>query len=98
MTAGPPSSPGNERSRTVLIIDDESTVETFGRMLRLDGYQVLTALSAEEGFCEVETSDPDVILLDLWRDRVSTTATTAARARKALPHARCGHHGRSLCR
>ena len=34
-------------------------------MLRLEGYEVMVALTAEAGLREVETSHPDAILLDL---------------------------------
>jgi DNA-binding response OmpR family regulator len=50
----------------VLVIDDdESTTQTFARMLRLEGYEVTVALTAEAGLREVETFHPDAILLDL---------------------------------
>ena len=54
-----PESPKNTSSsavstpiatRTILIVDDDPSVtETFERMLRLEGYHVVTALSAEAG-------------------------------------------------
>ncbi len=34
-------------------------------MLRLEGYQVRTAMSAENGLLEAEQSHPDAIILDL---------------------------------
>jgi DNA-binding response OmpR family regulator len=55
------SSPG-----TVLVIDDdEGITEAFARMLRLEGFQVRTALSAEKGLQEAEIVQPDAIILDL---------------------------------
>ena len=61
-----PSLPENEQSRSVLIVDDdETTIDAFARMLRLEGYEVRTARSAEAAFVEMETSHPDAILLDL---------------------------------
>ena len=51
---------------TVLIVDDDLAItQTFGRILRLEGYAVRTAVSADGGLHEVEVSHPDVILLDL---------------------------------
>lgn len=51
---------------TVLVIDDnEGITEAFARMLRLEGFQVRTALSAEKGLQEAETAPPDAIILDL---------------------------------
>ena len=51
---------------TILIVDDdEGVTTTFARMLRLEGYHVHTALSAEMGLREAQTSRPDAIILDL---------------------------------
>ena len=51
---------------TILIVDDdEGVTQTFARMLRLEGYQVRTAISAEKGLLEAEESHPDAIILDL---------------------------------
>jgi DNA-binding response OmpR family regulator len=52
--------------RTILIVDDdEGVTQTFARMLRLEGYQVHTAISAEMGLQQAELSRPDAIILDL---------------------------------
>jgi len=51
---------------TILIIDDdEGVIQTFARMLRLEGYQVHTALDPEVGLREAEITRPDAIILDL---------------------------------
>jgi CheY-like chemotaxis protein len=51
---------------SLLIIDDDwAVVDTFSRMLRLEGYQVYTASGADEGLDEAEQHTPDAILLDL---------------------------------
>ncbi len=50
----------------VLVIDDDEGVRlTFSRVLRLDGYNVQVAATAEEALGEVEQERPDAILLDL---------------------------------
>jgi two-component system response regulator MprA len=50
----------------VLIVDDDpSVLHTFGQMLRLEGYEVVTALGADAGLREVDTFHPDAVLLDL---------------------------------
>ena len=52
--------------RTVLVIDDdEGTTDAFARMLRLEGFQVRTALTAERGLQEAEKTCPDAVILDL---------------------------------
>ncbi len=57
----------SERTTATLLIvdDDEGVTQTFARMLRLEGYQVRTAVSAEAGLIEADSSHPDAIILDL---------------------------------
>jgi two-component system response regulator PrrA len=51
---------------SILIVDDdEGVTTTFARMLRLEGYQVQTASTAEIGLSQAERSRPDAIILDL---------------------------------
>jgi len=52
-------------SKILIVDDDEGVTQTFARMLRLEGYQVRTAVSAETGLREAERSHPDAIILDL---------------------------------
>ena len=55
----------NKRAKILIVDDDEGVTQTFARMLRLEGYQVQTAVSAETGLVEAEESRPDAIILDL---------------------------------
>ena len=52
-------------SKILIVDDDEGVTQTFARMLRLEGYQVRTAVSAEKGLAEADESHPDAIILDL---------------------------------
>jgi DNA-binding response OmpR family regulator len=52
-------------ARILIVDDDEGVTQTFARMLRLEGYQVQTAVSAETGLIEAEENRPDAIILDL---------------------------------
>jgi two-component system response regulator PrrA len=52
-------------AKILIVDDDEGVTQTFARMLRLEGYQVQTAVSAETGLMEAEESRPDAIILDL---------------------------------
>jgi DNA-binding response OmpR family regulator len=52
-------------SRILIVDDDEGVTQTFARMLRLEGYEVQTAVSAEIGLAEAEAYHPDAIILDL---------------------------------
>jgi DNA-binding response OmpR family regulator len=51
--------------KILIVDDDEGVTQTFARMLRLEGYQVRTAVSAETGLQEAQNSPPDAIILDL---------------------------------
>jgi DNA-binding response OmpR family regulator len=51
--------------KILIVDDDEGVTQTFARMLRLEGYQVRTAVSAETGLQEAKASAPDAIILDL---------------------------------
>jgi DNA-binding response OmpR family regulator len=52
-------------AKILIVDDDEGVTQTFARMLRLEGYQVRTAVSAQSGLAEANTSHPDAIILDL---------------------------------
>jgi DNA-binding response OmpR family regulator len=54
-----------ETAKILIVDDDEGVTQTFARMLRLEGYEVRTAMSAETGLREAEKSRPDAIILDL---------------------------------
>jgi DNA-binding response OmpR family regulator len=61
-----PATASDPIAATILIVDDdEGVTQTFARMLRLEGYQVRTAVSAESGLKVAEESHPDAIILDL---------------------------------
>ena len=51
---------------TILIVDDdEGVTQTFARMLKLEGFQVRTAVNAESGLKLANESQPNAIILDL---------------------------------
>jgi DNA-binding response OmpR family regulator len=52
--------------RTILIVDDDPGVaETFGRLLRLEGFGVATALTADAGLELADSIRPDAVILDM---------------------------------
>ena len=64
MHAAAPDVPAS--ARKILIVDDDRAVaDTFSRMLKLEGFEVVTALSAEAGLDLTEQLRPDAIILDL---------------------------------
>ena len=57
--------PDTSIPKILIVDDDEGVTQTFARMLRLEGYQVRTAMTAEKGLAEAEQNHPDAIILDL---------------------------------
>jgi len=51
--------------RILVVDDDEGVTTTFARMLRLEGFDVRTALNGEMGLLEASKIRPDAIILDL---------------------------------
>lgn len=57
---------------TILIVDDDhSVVDTFSRLLKLEGYQVATALDPAVGLELAEHSTPNAIILDMRMPLIS---------------------------
>jgi two-component system response regulator PrrA len=60
------SPPAGSATKTILIVDDDRSVaETFARMLKLEGFDVATAINAEAGLDLADTVHPDAIILDM---------------------------------
>ncbi len=52
---------------TIMVVDDERDIrDSLSDVLRDEGYEVITAESAEEGLEKMATAPPDVVLLDIW--------------------------------
>jgi CheY-like chemotaxis protein len=56
--------PRQLRPTVLLVEDDDAVLDTFARMLRLEGYDVFTSARPEEGLQQAEQKVPDVIILD----------------------------------
>jgi DNA-binding response OmpR family regulator len=60
------SHPAESATRTILSVDDDRSVaDTFARILKLEGYEVATAMSAEAGLEIADNVLPDAIILDM---------------------------------
>jgi DNA-binding response OmpR family regulator len=71
--------------RTILIVDDDVAVaETFARMLKLEGFSVATAVSAEAGLQLADNVLPDAIILDMRMP--ITNGLQFLRQLRARPH------------
>jgi CheY-like chemotaxis protein len=56
----------SNKTHTILVIDDDRTVtETFATALNREGFSVRTAMNAESGLREANSSHADAIILDL---------------------------------
>ena len=57
---------------TILIVDDDhSVVDTFSRLLKLEGFTVATALDPAVGLEIAETTTPGAIILDMRMPLIS---------------------------
>jgi two-component system response regulator PrrA len=53
-------------TKTILIVDDDRAVtDTFARMLKLEGFDVATAINAETGLELADSVRPSAIILDM---------------------------------
>uniref|UniRef100_UPI00293D21E8 EAL domain-containing protein n=1 Tax=Janthinobacterium sp. TaxID=1871054 RepID=UPI00293D21E8 len=81
-----PSAQPSGPQRTVLLVDDEAHVLTaLRRLLRQDGYQILSAQSAAEGFELLALHPVQVILCDQRMPNMSGTVFLD-RVREMYPH------------
>jgi two-component system response regulator PrrA len=60
------AAPAGAATQTILIVDDDRAVaDTFARMLKLEGFNVATAINAEVGLELADSVRPNAIILDL---------------------------------
>jgi CheY-like chemotaxis protein len=59
-------------TRTILLVDDDrAVVDTFSRMLKLEGYRVASALDPTAGLVLADNLRPDAIILDMRMPLIS---------------------------
>ena len=59
-------------TRTILLVDDDrAVVDTFTRMLKLEGYRVASALDPSAGLELADNLRPDAIILDMRMPLIS---------------------------
>src|SRR5262249_53483183 len=72
-------------TKTILIVDDDRSVaDTFARMLKLEGFEVATAINAEAGLELAENVRPNAIILDM-RIPITTGLHVLRRVRPTPP-------------
>ena len=54
------------KAKILVIDDEESILESLADILTDEGYQVLTALTAEEGLKRLREEAPELLILDVW--------------------------------
>jgi putative two-component system response regulator len=84
------SSPGQVVSPRVLVIEDDGSIRALLTvLLEREGFDVLTAVDGEAGLAAVDSSDPDVVILDIGLPRIDGLEVTrrlrANRATRTLP-------------
>src|SRR5688572_13466949 len=60
-----------KRSKVLMVEDSRVSLEVYAQRLTRRGYHVATAISAEEARVELDSSIPDLILLDVFMPKVS---------------------------
>lgn len=70
-------------ARVLIVDDDVSVTDTFSRMLRLEGYEVWAAHSADEGLTLAQAHRPHAVILDLRMPL--TSGLQFLRAIRAIP-------------
>ncbi len=60
-----------EKTKILIIEDDKFLVKLYGDKLRREGFEIITAISAEEGLHKISTQKPDLIILDVVLPRQS---------------------------
>lgn len=56
----------------ILVVDDEKdVVETLGKRLVREGYEVVSAFSGEEALGRIKETNPDIVLLDLMLPKMN---------------------------
>jgi DNA-binding response OmpR family regulator len=70
-------------ARILIVDDDVSVTDTFSRILRLEGYEVWAALSADGGLSLAQAHRPHAVILDLRMPL--TNGLQFLRAIRAIP-------------
>jgi two-component system nitrogen regulation response regulator NtrX len=71
---------------TVLIVDDEPNIRRMlGSLLRAEGYRTREAGSALGALSEVQSEEPDAVLMDLYMEGGETGLDALPRLREAAP-------------
>lgn len=61
-----------ENASRILVVDDEPEIHAvLGKLLSREGFEVVSAYSAEEAFQAIAAGRPDLIILDIMMPRVS---------------------------
>jgi len=72
-----------QAARVLIVDDDVSVTELFSRMLRLEGFEVWAAHSADEGLSLAQAHHPHAVILDLRMPL--TSGLQVLRALRAIP-------------
>ena len=64
-----------DRTKIVIVDDDEKILFAFEQVFRKEGYETVTALDGEEALTLVSTARPDVVIMDITMPRLDGLET-----------------------
>ena len=76
----------NKSKRILIVDDDEDIVDSLTVMLESEGYEVIAARSGEQGMKLIEEQRPDLILLDVMMEKLTTGFHIAYELRRHPQH------------
>ena len=79
-----PGAGGRSSARILIVNDDPTVADSCSRALRLDGYEVWAALTADDGVRLAQAHTPNAIVVDI-RTSISR-ALGLARSLRQIPH------------
>ena len=74
-----------EKKKILLVDDDPDLISAFEAILYNKGYEVITALSKNEGIDKLRKNDPDLAILDVMMDEEHDGFDMAREIKKANP-------------
>ncbi len=76
-------------NKKILIIDDDPEIlESVGKVLKSEGFKVITAVNGDEGIGKFKKENPDLVLCDMMMEKIDTgskVAETIKKANKDIP-------------
>ncbi len=86
MLSGVPGAPGGSAPRILIVDDDPGLLVLLAEQLRDDGYEIMTARDGNEALRRLQTSWPDLLIIDMMMPRMDgLSLAREIKARADLP-------------